>query len=139
MLYRACQFAVDRDVAAEVVIRVLGEPCPEPMCPSAVYSVDLVFRFLPDVRRHLNAMPEDDPVVTAVMRWAAEWPLSSVGMSGVPPANLTIISRHDGLRRKYADRIIAAGDIERANDPAIRAAIEEAIGAHPGLAGSFRP
>jgi hypothetical protein len=135
MLYRACQFTVDRAVSFEVVREVLGEPCPAPMCPEAAYSVDLTFRFLADVVRHNKAVPDDDPVKAALAAWSQQWPLSSVGIADVAPVNLEVILGHKGLRRRYADRVIQIGDSQRASDPRVCRAIEEAIGLHTALAG----
>src|SRR5207248_2302584 len=47
--YQACQFLLCREVSAEEVVRVLSLPCPCPREPSTDYSVDIVFRFLPDL------------------------------------------------------------------------------------------
>ena len=49
VFYRAAQFLVFRDLAAEPLQRELSQPCPEPASPAVCYGVDLTFRFLPDL------------------------------------------------------------------------------------------
>ncbi len=139
MLYRACQFAVDRDASADVVARILGEPCPLGACPDSIYSIDLTFRFLTDVQRHVKNMPQDDPVAAALGHWATAWPFSSVGMNVATSVNLDVVLSHAGLRRRYADRVILAGDNVRAEHEATRTAIEEAVGGHDALAATLAP
>ena len=41
----------------------LSVPCPQKASPAVCYSVDLTFRFLPDLTRLARAASEDDPLV----------------------------------------------------------------------------
>ena len=73
---------VFRDEPAAAIAEALGPPCPAPITPSTHYSVDLVFRFLPEVVIFARSAAAHDPLVEHLERFAREWPLSSVGMPG---------------------------------------------------------
>ena len=82
-VYRACSLLAYRAYDVEQVEIALNVPCPESQSPQTVYSVDLTFRFLPDLVRLARAASPDDPLVHLLLRWAQQWPLSSVGISGI--------------------------------------------------------
>ena len=131
--YRACQFLVFRDIDAHTVERDLQRD--PPGCDTSThYSVDLTFRFLPDLYRQARAISEGDVLVQKLKDWANRWPLSSVGMSGVVPASIDAVIEHPCLRRLYTDRIIAGRDIGRLSDERVRLAVAEALGLHTDLA-----
>lgn len=132
--YRACQFAVYRDADADKIAAMLSSPCPMAPAASRHVSVDLTFCFLPDLHRLASAASKDDPLCERLRGWAAEWPLSSVGMPNVNPADLGDVLQHAGLRRRYVDRIIARRDRSRLNEPRVREAVEAALGAYGELA-----
>ena len=131
--YRACQFLVFRDVDAEAVQRELqvGPPADD---AATHYSVDLTFRFLPDLHRQARAASEGDVLVRKLVDWANRWPLSSVGMTGVLPGGIDGLIEHPCLRRLYTDRIIACRDTGRLSDERVRQAVAEALGLHTDLA-----
>jgi hypothetical protein len=131
--YRACQFLVFRDVEAGTVERELqtGPPGDD---AATHYSVDLTFRFLPDLHRQARAASEADVLVQKLTDWANRWPLSSVGMTGVVPASIDAVTEHPCLRRLYTDRIIACRDVGRLSDERVRRAVAEALGLHTDLA-----
>ena len=132
--YRACQFAVYRDAGAEKIAAALASPCPPAPAASRHVSVDLTFRFLGDLYRLAHAASPDDPLCERLRAWAAEWPLSSVGMPGVNPRNIDDVLEPVGLRTLYVDRIIARRDRSRLNDPRVRQAVLAAIGSYHELA-----
>jgi len=96
--YRACQFTVYRDVDAPTVAELFAEPVhvagerrageqrassdPKPTAPHH-YTVDLIFRFLPELYRLADRASSADPLCDGLRLWAAEWPLSSIGMSAI--------------------------------------------------------
>ncbi len=49
--------------------------------PKLHYSVDLFFRFLPDLNRLARAASGSDPLLQVFQRWAEAWPLSGVGIN----------------------------------------------------------
>jgi hypothetical protein len=138
--YRACQYVLFRNednfdfqpLACETELQKL---------PSAHYSADLTFRFLPDVIKQVRITASEDPLLSDLLCWAHSWPLSSVGVEGVDlnqqQSALEAISRNPSLLRMYADRIIKHRDESRLSDDRIRQAVACAIGAHPGLAPHF--
>lgn len=132
--YRACQFVVYRDAPAAVLDAALNAPCPAAPGPSQHYSVDLVFRFLPDLLRHAAGAARQDPLCYQLRGWARQWPLSSVGIANVEVADIGAISAHAGLLRLYADRIVARSDTRRLADARARAAVRAALGDYADLA-----
>jgi hypothetical protein len=133
MVHRACSVLIYRDVNADQIQAALSVPCPEPATPQVVYSVDLTFRFLPDLMRMARAASPDDPLVTALGRWASEWPLSSVGITAIQDLHAPTFLDHPCLRQLYVDRILADQDETRLDDPATKAAVQESIGRYRQL------
>lgn len=135
--YSACQFAVFRDVPAEIVAEALAVRCPVPPSPAVHYSVDVVFRFLPDLARFARSAADNDPLLEPLRRWAHQWPLSSVGMAGVKDADVANLTVHPALLALYVDRILAARDRSRLGDQRVRQAARAAVGLYPQLAADF--
>ncbi len=132
--YRACQFSVYRDVAAEQVAEALAAPCPAAEPRSQHYTVDLVLRFLPELHRLARSASEGDPLCDRLRQWAEQWPLSSVGMEKVNPTLPPAVCEHAGLLQLYVDRIIARRDTSRLVDPHVRAAVRTSLGYFDELA-----
>lgn len=133
LLYQAIHLLAARDVDAAGMEVILSEPCPVPRSPSVDYSVDLLFQHLPDVVRFAARLAPDDPLVGRVKKLGAAWPLSSVGMmletwNGVKP-----IVSHPCLLALYTDRILRTADLARLEEPAVREAAAEVVGAYPDL------
>lgn len=135
--YRACQFAVHRDAGADQLAAALALPCPAAPAPSRHVSVDLTFCFLPDLYRLARGASEGDPLCERLRAWAAEWPLSSVGMPNVNPIGVGEFCEHGGLLQWYVDRIIARGDRSRLADSRVRGAVQTAVGNYAQLAGKL--
>lgn len=133
-LYRGCQALVCRDMPPQDVNRFLTVPCPEPHSPSADYSVDLVFRFLPDLIHLARRIEQNDPLIVELLALAKAWPLSSVGIEGVGEVDPESFLQNPSLRQLYADRILATGDTSRLHHAVVRSAVRIALGAFPDLA-----
>lgn len=135
-LYRGCQAIVCRDMSPQDLKACLKAPCPEPRNPATDYSVDLAFRFLPDLVAMARRMAQNDPLVGELLDLAAAWPLSSVGIEGLAERRLDVgaFLAHSGLRQLYVDRILATGDASRLREEPIRQAARAALGAFPELA-----
>ncbi len=99
----------------------------------ALYSVDLVFRFLPDLLRLSRSAEVNAPLTERLTNLATNWPLSSVGIALSTEPEIQAILDCLSLRILYVDRIIAAGDIARLSHPEIRNDVRAAIGANPQL------
>lgn len=135
--HSACRFLVYRDFAAEDVEQEFAMICPElesPTDPAVHYTVDLLFRYLPDLVRLARAAAANDPLVIQLGRLANHWPLSTVGMEGVVPTSISGFADDPALLALYADRIIAREDVGRMGDPRVDAAVRQALGAFPELA-----
>jgi hypothetical protein len=133
--YRACQFTVYREVPEKLLERELDDlPC-QGVAPETHYSVDLVFRYLPDLVNFAATAAERDPLVEHLRRWAGQWPLSSVGIRGLEDVCIDGFADCPSLMGLYADRIIAKGDTSRVSDPRARQAVQSAVGMYPELAG----
>jgi len=126
--YRACQAAAFRDLDEATLQQGLAAPCPLADLPSKHYSVDLVFRFLPDLIKLAAGLSPDDPLVKILRQWAGQWPLSSVGMSEVEVISLSGIADVPEMLRYYVDRVIARRDISRLSDPVVQVAVRRALG-----------
>lgn len=126
--YRASQFLVFRELPVELLRSDLSNPCPEKQSASTSYSVDLTFRFLPDLVRLTRSISSQDPLLEFLQRWGFEWPLSSVGIADVQLGSVDPILEHASLCTIYVDRILGTGDIGRLNDPRTAEAVRTALG-----------
>jgi hypothetical protein len=134
MFYRACQFVGFREVGEEDMARALAPPCPAADPSSRHYTVDAVFRFLPDLMKLARTASEKDPLHGHLARWSTDWPLSSVGIPGTAELQIEPIVGHPCLLRMYVDRIIARRDTARLVDPRIKEAVQQTLGLFPELA-----
>jgi hypothetical protein len=133
IFYQACQFLVHRQFDAAAVRAALGKRCPEGANPSSSYSVDLVFRYLPDLLSLARGIAHDDPLVERLMILARQWPLSSVGIALPAGVDPTPFLKDRCLLTLYAERIIARQDVARLNHPMVCQAVRGAIGLHSQL------
>lgn len=132
--FRACQLSVFRDLPQETIDKELGGSLRSKRTPEIHYSVDLVFRYLPDLTRFAVSAAEADPLVQHLRQWARVWPLSSVGMPDVGEVDVDGFSGHPSLLQVYADRIIATCDVTRLAVPCAREAVRASLGMHTDLA-----
>lgn len=137
--YHACRFVVHRDADAAALEAMLQSGSSAAATAAAHYSVDLVFRFLPDLMRMANQAAPDDPLVARLQHWAHSWPLSSVGMPGIEATEIDAIVDCPSLMILYVDRIFASGDRQRLQDERVMKAAQCAVGAYPELAGQLAP
>jgi hypothetical protein len=114
--------------------RLLAAACPPGDPQSVHYSVDLTFRYLPDLYKLARSASQQDVLLTHLARWAVDWPLSSVGMAGVEPVELDDWVNDPCLLGLYVDRVIARNDVSRLGDRRVREAVEQALGLFPDLA-----
>ena len=134
-LYYDCQSLICRDISSAELNR--HPPYTETHTPSVIYSVDLLFRFLPALVTFARRLAQNDPLVNELLTLAHTWPLSSVGIQGVAPIDpsqtVEIVS-HPSLRQLYVDRILATNDTARLSDPILRQSALSSLGAYPELA-----
>lgn len=133
--YRACQCLVFRDLGPAAIEAELAQAYPGNVQPANLtYSVDLTWRFLPDLLKLASGLAGDDPLVTHLRRWAMEWPLSSVGVPELDSVDVSGFIDDPCLRAVYIDRIVARRDVSRIKETRVREAVREALGAFPELA-----
>lgn len=134
MFFRACQFVAFRDLGEEEMDRAFQPECPGGNAPETHYSVDLTFRYLPDLLRLARSPAEGDPLMKRLRHWADRWPLSSVGVSRTQPGPVEAVVRHPSLLCLYGDRVITSNDVSRLVDSRVRQRVAESLGAFPELA-----
>lgn len=126
-LYYALQCTVFRNLDAQTVENLLKK-YPEEATPEAIYSVDLTFRYLPDLFKLAKGLAPDDILVQILRENAHFWHFSTVGMDvGNTTTHATILA-HPSLRLAYIDRIIQCRDIKRVNSDGIKELVQTALG-----------
>jgi hypothetical protein len=128
-LYRAVQLVMLRDLGEEVVNALLT-PYEGEVTPETILSVDLSFRYLPNLMSLAKGLAPEDVLVKRMMEAAICWPFSSVGMKVDGAMKLDVIMNNTCLRREYIDRIIEARDTKRCNNVQVNEYIQEALGHH---------
>lgn len=136
--YKAVQLTIIRD-ADENIINEKLSPYTGDTDPSEIYSVDLIFRYLPALFDLAKGLSPADVLVTTLNKTATEWPFSSLGIEIKDLSNTKTIIRDSSLAYAYADRIIKHKDLSRAADPMITKYIYEALGAYTFLWPEFKP
>ena len=132
--HAAAQLAVFRQLGPEEVAKRLGDDfVGEGDAASVAYSVDLVFRFLPDLVRIVKGMNPDDPLLAQLRKWGERWPLSAVGIPGLAVSGLEPLLANRCLSMMYVDRIVEADAVDRLHDPRVQELVRGAIGAYPEL------
>ncbi len=133
MMYGISQMLVFRDIGGEVLERRFARRCPGAPSPSRCYSVDLTFRYLPDVLSIAQRAAPGDPLVDRIRQTAREWPLSSVGAPEIGEVSTDGFWDSRSLRQLYVDRILARQDRSRLSTGPVRAEIRESLGLYRDL------
>lgn len=131
-LYRAIQFIQIRRLGeAEIKLHLL--PFSGTQTPSAIYSADLILRYMPGLFQLAKGLSPEDPLVKELVIIAAQWPFSLAGNKNFVPDDLTLILQHPSLKTAYIDRIIHARDIRKCTHPACLPLVQEALGTHAAI------
>jgi hypothetical protein len=133
-LFKACQCLVDRDVDAALVSAELSLACPTAHGPGTDYSVDLIYRFLPDLLTLSRRLAPHDVLTGILETWAHEWPLSSPGVCLSRVVSLDGFIQHPALRRLYVDRVTALIAKDRIGNADVQRWIQADLAAYPSLA-----
>ena len=126
-LYRTTQLLLLRDQDNQAVMQLLPL-FPDRIAPNTIYSIDLCFRYLPDVFVFAKGLAPNDILVKRILETAINWPFSSVGMKLPRAVDPGIILDHPSLRYAYIDRIIEKKDMSRVGPASIFALVREALG-----------
>ena len=135
--FSACRFVLLRDAPIDEVRAQLCGAAPPGDPAVQHFSVDLVWRFLPDLDRLTTTLAPQDPLREIFRQWGGEWPFSSVGMKGIELRPSPELLSHAGLCRAYIDRIVACRDTSRLRDPQIRDLVHAAIGRERATSSSW--
>lgn len=131
-LYTATQLTVLRDAGAQIVQERLKK-FEGAINPAAIYSADLVLRYLPALFELSKGLAPADMLVQELQQTAAEWPFSSVGIGVHIVAQEEVIFSHPSLAQTYITRIIDRKDKTRLTTPEIESLILAAIGQYTDL------
>jgi MoxR-vWA-beta-propeller ternary system domain bpX4 len=126
-LYQAIILTVNRDADPDAIKEKL-KPYPGTMHAGAIYSADLLLRNLPRLLHLVKGLAPADILVQELNTTAAAWPFSSVGIELNNVTNEALIFSHPSLRTAYVDRIIAAKDRKRADNPMVIEQIKATAG-----------
>ena len=102
LLHRGCQSLVYREIAGDAVRDGLSQPCPEKASPAVHYSVDLSFRFVPDLLKLSCGVAREDPLVEGLI---AREDHSRLDHAGVRQAIREALGAYDRLSPKLASHL----------------------------------
>lgn len=131
--YKACQYAVFREHGPDFAFTPAERAIAALESPDSHYSVDLVFRFLPDLMAFCRSATED-PLHQELLKWARQWPLSAVGIIEAHEVDIAPLLGSASLMQVYADRAIESGDVRALQSARGAQAIEESLGLYQELA-----
>jgi len=127
--YTAVQLTVLRDEGEEVIKERLV-PYSQSIDAAAIYSADLILRYLPALFQLAKGLSPADALVKVLEQTAAAWPFSSVSINTGEIINEAIIFSDESLSIAYTDRLIIARDIKRIYGTETKAHILSAAGLH---------
>lgn len=130
MVFRTCQLIANRHHDAGDLAGLLSISCPSADSASQVYSVDIAFRFLPNLRQIAKTAAEEDPLLDFIDQWCKAFPLSSIGCKDCDATITSTILGHPTLMRLYADRVFSTDDSIRASEPAVSRQLALDVGTH---------
>ncbi|MFO1022819.1 MAG: hypothetical protein U0903_19305 [Planctomycetales bacterium] len=135
-LYRASSLLLHREASAERLPEVLGGSYPGERTASVHYSVDLSFRFLPDLFEFAKELSPNDPLCGILKTWGEEWPVSGVGI--VPEALSSVAWEewwgNDCLRMMFLERVCDRRAMDWLGEERVARGREERQGGCPELA-----
>ncbi|MEO1435137.1 MAG: hypothetical protein AAFV80_06335 [Bacteroidota bacterium] len=100
-----------------------------PVHPGSVLSVDLVFRFLPDLIQELEKLSDEDPLVPILQQRLQEWPFSGIRyLNTWPDDDLSVLFQEKGLRLQLIDRLVKYKNHRLLTDSKIRTLVEAEFG-----------
>jgi MoxR-vWA-beta-propeller ternary system domain bpX4 len=136
-IFYVCQLILLRDVD-ELQLQNYLKAFEGEQSATAIYSADLLLRFLPDLFRLSSGLSPEDPLVANLKQTAITWPYSSIGLKEVAVEIPIEILNNECLRLSYIDRIIQCKDISRLKGIQEKELLKEVLGDHqsslwPGL------
>jgi len=110
--YQAIQLAVIRE-SGEEIIQELLQPYGKLHTPAAIYSVDLIFRYLPALFNLVKGLAPADMLVKVLLAAAEEWAFSSPGIALDHEGDFEVVFADRSLKHALVDRIIRLQDIDK--------------------------
>ena len=102
--WQTCWCLVRRDLEAELIEKHLQFPL-RPQTPAQHLTVDLLFRYMPQVHRRSRALSKDDILTRRLEEVLSQWPLSGVLADiNTAPVGDPEFGGHPGLQLLYAER-----------------------------------
>lgn len=132
-MYGIAQALAFRAIGVQALETLFARTCPEAPSASRCYSVDLTFRYLPDVFSIAKSSAAGDPLVERIRQTAREWPLSSVGMPDIGDVTTGAFWESRSLRQLYIDRILARKDRSRLSSAPVRSEVRASLGLYRDL------
>lgn len=124
--YQSCRFALFRQHSAAAMREILQDGPWNNKSPEVCYSVDLTFRFLPDLLQIVQAAA--DPLADTIRWGCRRWGLSSVGVPNLDDVEISGVLQNRSLLTLYVDRVIEKQDVSRLTVPQVREAVRAAFG-----------
>ena len=136
-IFSTIQLVLLRDIGEEKLNQLLVDYNGQ-YTSEAVYSADLMLRFLPDIFRFASGLSPEDPLIYKLKAIARHWPFSTIGIANIDVVIGNTILDHPSLRVAYIDRLILKKDMNRINSKHELKLVKEALGAYqaqlwPGL------
>ncbi|QNE39140.1 hypothetical protein F1C16_06015 [Hymenobacter sp. NBH84] len=128
-VYHTLQLALVRELDEDVMQQYLPAYTGD-VTPETIYSVDLTFRYLPDLLRLAKGLAPGDALVAQLQDIARQWPFSFVGHPEVDATAEAAVLSHPALQLAYVDRIIRQQDQQRARQPHLLPLVRAALGGH---------
>jgi len=128
-VYRVCQLILLRDINESEMDGWL-KGFDGLQTAGAIYSVDLMLRFLPDLFRLGSGLSPEDPLVSNLRAVAVRWPFSSVGIDKIKVSETDVVWGNASLKYAYIDRIIQRKDMQRLQGEKEKELLKETLGAH---------
>ena len=131
-LFKAIQLTVLRDGGEEMINENL-KPFHHGQDASAIYSADLILRYLPQLFELAKGLAPADKLVQVLKKTAGQWPYSSVAIELNEVVEDKLIFEHPSLKYTYIDRIIQMKDKQRSKNETVTKYIHEVAGEHIAL------
>lgn len=131
-LYHSMQLLLLRQFGEEHIAKLLVDYNGK-ATDDVVYSVDLTFKYLPDILNAAKGLAPDDPLVQKLSHTANQWQYSSVGAPITAPETDSVILENAALRTEYIDRIIEKKDKHRLKQTTTKQVVAAALGTHAEL------
>ncbi|MFK7776023.1 MAG: hypothetical protein AB8F94_28120 [Saprospiraceae bacterium] len=126
--YYACQFILFRE-NDEAKMEDFFPAFQFEVSPSTILSVDLCFRFIPDMLRQLSLIDSEDSLIAILEKYLKTWHFSGINYSlNLKDLDLNIIFTDPCLQQLYLNRITTYKNIHLAKSPKINQLLKANFG-----------